>query len=126
MSSFFRIARFDVLAEELGGDLPENARRVFYSLFESGFFHTLDEFRCFKAFDSSRIEFRIHSLFSTEHHCSVCGSIQPGNTGHKCRVVGCGGILAPTSRAEPSGDPSEAPCGGEEYRLDISMHKSER
>lgn len=133
MSSFL-IGNLGLLLEELGADLPQEAEQVLVALREVGLLHGLDEFCCFKAFEGSRVEFRIHRVFSAEHYCSVCGTLQAGLVRDKCRQRGCGGILAPTIATSREAV-SQAPyypddwCKADEAiedRLDISMHKSER
>jgi len=112
--SFFYVGTLGFLQKKLGAEFPQAAEDVLMALCEVGFFHRLDKFCCFKELDSSRIEFCIHVRFSTELYCSVCGTIQPGYNGGKCRekyrdaenlLVGCGGTISPTSRAEPKATP---------------------
>lgn len=103
--SFVFVGGLGLLFEKHGTEIPQSAQDVIVSLCEVGLLHGLDEFCCFKEFESSRIELRVHRRFSSEHHCSQCGVIQAGLVFEKCKEVGCGGILAPTSRAEePAGD----------------------
>lgn len=105
MSSFL-IGDGGLVSDYLRENGHEEAADVLLRLCELGLFHTLDEFECFRDFNTGRYHVRIHGRFSTEHHCSVCGVIQAGTEGHKCvySVVGCGGILSPTiSRDPPEG-----------------------